>query len=291
MKKNTMLLFGGTGLIGTRIPELLSEKYNITSPTRLEVNLLNKNAVLNSLKSREYNVIVYAAGVTRQDIAEKERDLADKLNSIAVGWIAKTAKFTRTPVVYFSTDAVFRGDKKESPYTENDRVEPINYYGITKAQGENLVLSASNINLVLRLSSVFTADFKRKVDFARKILEKLSNGKRCAGIIDQILTPTFSDDAVFGLSRAIEKKVQGVIHLSSTDTISNYNFAKLVAGKFNYDKNLVIPCKLEEFFKDGVKRSKYGWFDTTKAQKILGKDILHSNTHNINDFYLQQNLK
>ena len=286
-----MLLFGGTGLIGTRIQELLLEKYNIIAPNRMELDLMNKRAIKSFIGNRKFHVIVYAAGVTKQDVAERKHEIADKLNSLAVGWIANIARLTSTPVVYFSTDAVFKGDKDDSPYRETDKVEPVNYYGISKARGENLVLSTSNNNLVLRLSSVFTGKYERKIDLARKIVEKLSKREECFGIIDQFMTLTFSDDAAFGLLSAIKKNIKGILHLSSTDSISNYNFARLIAIKFNYDENLVIPCKMDEVVKDGGKRSKDGWLDTTKAQKVLGKNILHSNTQNISKFFLQYDRK
>lgn len=281
-----MLLFGGSGLLGTKIKELLSKNFAIAAPFRSKVNLEVRADVEKIIEEINPDVIVYAAGVTNVDWAEKNREYSMKINKDAISWIVKRAAFNQIPVIYFSTDAVFKGDKSESPYKETDTISPINYYGFTKAKGEDCVLSVSEKNLVIRLINLYTSFFSGKPDFARNILDKLSRKERCFGIVDQLFNPTFSNDAVRGLSDAIDKKISGILHLGATDYLTNYNFTQEIAYKFGYAKSAISPITLSDFFKGKrAKRAKYTWLDVAKAQKIFGQNLLHTNNQNLEIFH------
>ena len=149
MEKKKILLFGGTGLVGTRITQLLNQKYIIQAPLRSEVDLISRVEVEGVLDKNRYDAIVYVAGVTSQNLAEQEKELAMKINYESIDWISKKANLLKLPVVYFSTDAVFPCEESNKPYTEFQKTNPLNYYGITKANGEEAVLSAGDNNLVI----------------------------------------------------------------------------------------------------------------------------------------------
>ncbi len=288
MKKKNILVFGGSGMLGTRIRELLSNKYNISSPSRKEVDITNRNAVEKFLDATSYNAVVYAAGETTQVGAGKNSEYAMQINFKSAEHVAKCLKKMNVPLVYISTDAVFNGIKKESPYKETDYVNPINFYGETKARGESAVLSASNENVVLRLITLYSANYERKTDFARKTIKNLIENTKFYGISDQYFNPTFSDDAVNGLSAVLDKKITGILHLGSTDYLTNFDFCVILAKKFGYGEQLIISISVEKFFKnEKIKRGKFCWLDTKKAQKLLGKNILHTNAKNIDNFFNQ----
>ena len=285
MEKKKMLLFGGTGMVGTRIRELLSDAYIITSPTRQEVDLTSKISIFNYFSNNLSDVVVYAAGITNQDIAEKEKELAKEINTNAIEYICLLARPRELPVVYFSTDAVFPCEKSNKPYTEFQKTNPLNYYGITKANGENAVLSICDNNLVIRLVSVYSSTFLAKLDFVRRIINKLSHNNSCDGIMDQHFNPTFSDVAVYALGRALEREISGILHIGATDCISNYDFAKLVASTFGYDIKLINAVNFEDLTKGKkVKRGKFCCIDTAYSQSKLGKEIFLSNFESIAKF-------
>jgi dTDP-4-dehydrorhamnose reductase len=282
--KKKMLLFGGTGLIGSRI-KLLLNNYDIYAPNRSEVDITKSIAMEKVVAEYKYDLIVYAAGITNQDIAESNKELTCIINTKAIEWIAKAAAANKIPVVYFSTDAVFPGTKK-SPYTEKDNPAPINYYGKTKLAGEEAVLSASSKNL--RLISVYTGSPHHKTDFARLILRNLSAGKSCYGITDQYFNPGFADNIVLSMNLLVNKKASAILHLGSTDYLTNYEFTKHIAKKFSLNEKMIKKIKLKDFFSERVaKRGKYAWLDSTLSQKILGVGVLQTNQQNIDLFYKQ----
>lgn len=287
MNKKRILLFGGTGLIGTRIQQLL-DTYTVIAPKREEVNLEDPYVVEKVVSEADCDVVVYAAGVTNQDFAENNREYTLKINAEIVKYITKETSAKSIPLIYFSTDAVFKGNRLNKPYSETDHIDPINYYGLTKAKGEEVVLNASSKNLILRLVSVYTSSYPQKVDFARRILHDLSQNAACFGITDQYFNPTFSDNAVYGLSRAIEKKISGILHVAARDCISNYNLARRIARKFNYDDKLILPISFHEFFQEkAAKRAQFSCLGTDYSQKILSNYVFRSNSENIDIFYKQ----
>lgn len=292
MKSRKILLFGASGMVGSRILDLKPENINFVAPSRKELDLVNSAHFSQYIENHNPDMIVYAAGIVRQDQAEQEQEIATLLNTSAPGLISKIASKNSIPLVYFSTDAVFDGKKSESPYLEEDRKNPVNFYGSTKAKGEDLVLSASNKNLVIRLISVYSGNYGNKIDFARRGLEILLKGMRYDAIEDLYFNPTYVDDAANGFLKSIEKKITGIIHVAAVDQITNYGFLKLIAKEFQLNEGLVRPVKFKNFFKENsAKRGQFTWLDTSKAQKLLGKNTLHTNFENIKkfkkDYFLQ----
>lgn len=287
MYSRKILLFGGSGMLGTRIRDLLSSEYDIDAPKRINVDLTVKKMVESFIAEKMPNVIVYAAGIASQVSAEQNKSLAKQLNAISAGWVAKSARQNGIPVIYFSTDAVFKGDKRDRPYTEEDRIQPVNYYGLTKAKGEENVLSQSSKNTVIRVESLYTAVFQKKTDFVRNMCESFQKHKEVIGIEDQVFTPTFNDNAVQALKKVVDLNLSGIFHVASKDAILNCKFVELVANEFGFSQGLIKKVKFKDYFNDGIKRGQYCWLDTSKANKTFGKEIIVENNESIKRFALQ----
>lgn len=286
MTYKKIVLFGGSGLLGTRILELLSPTYTFIAPTHEKVDLLIPEQITRYLASVSCDLIIYAAGETNVDRAERNQSRSLRLNYGVIEDIGRA--LPNVPIVYFSTDAVFRGDRENMPYTEKDTVDPCNYYGYTKAKGEEKVLSLSNKNLILRCITLYASNYPKKSDFVRKTVSKLSKNEGVVGIIDQYANPTFVDDAIAVLDAAIAKKLQGIFHVGSTDCISNYSFIKKIATIFGADGRLIKPISFADFFANtSAKRAQFSWLDTTKIRAVIGNNIIHTNEENMQIFYNQ----
>lgn len=275
--KKKIIVYGGSGLVGSRIVQILSHFYNIIAPTRSEIDITKKQDIEYHINKHSPNIIIYAAGLTSVDACEKYPDQATLLNAKTPGHIAKFADSLNIPVVYFSTDAVFDGTNDKHPYLENDKPNPISVYGKSKLQGEESVLSRASRHLIIRLITVYSSYFRKKLDPARRILEGLRKKENVYGITDQIINPVFVDDVVNSLNLMFKKNVKGIYHLGATDFVTNYEFAKKIAHQFNLDDSLVLPIELEEFFKNApAKRTHYCWLNTEKFTKEFGDKTLHT---------------
>lgn len=275
MKK--ILLFGASGLVGSRIAQLLGSRHEIVSPTRTQVNLENYRLVDQVIEKSKASEIIYAAGLTKADQAEAHPEKAYLLNAEVPKHIARAAAFQNTRFMYISTDAVFDGERDDRPYKEEDKPNPISVYGKSKLLGELYTLRASKRNAVIRIIMPYTYFFPRKLDLVRFALAELKKGNRLPGIIDQIINPIFVDDAVCAIEKILDTKVGGVFHLGALNYMSNFDFLVQITRTFGMNENLIYPVLFDEFFKDKkAKRTRYCWLDTNKFREKFGKSCLHT---------------
>ncbi len=272
-----IIIYGSSGLVGSRVAEKFKTKYQIIIPSHLEVDITKKEQIVNHICHISPDLIIYAVGLTSVDACQKEPKKAEVLNAKGPKIISDTARKLSIPVIYFSTDAVFDGTKSQNPYLETDLPNPISVYGKSKLNGEEAVLSASNQNLILRLITVYSAAYQKKLDSARKILEGLRKKEKVYAITDQIINPIFVDDIVSVLELMIQKKSRGIYHLGAKNYVTNFEFAKKIAKHFKFNENLILPITLEKFFKDSlVQRNHYCWLSTEKFTEEFGMNVLHT---------------
>ena len=272
-----ILVYGITGMTGTRIGELLRKRFKIIAPPHTHLNLTNKLLIYNHIEETSPDYIIYSAGLTKVDQAQLNPKLAFKLNFQVVADICKKAKQKNITVIYISTDAVFDGKKFKSPYKENDKPHPLSVYGKSKLEGEKAVLKSSRHNAVIRSIMTYCAHYPHKMDFTRLAYQSLKNNEKFDGIIDQIINPTFVDDLVWAVSAIVEKKASGIYHVAAIDSISNYGFVEKIAKAFRFDNNLIGKVTFNNFFRDKpAPRTKFCWLDTTKFQKEINNNILHT---------------
>ena len=270
-----VLIFGGSGLIGSRIKQLLEIKYKIIAPSHKQVDVVNEKQTEQIIKRSQPDYIIYAAGLTSVDEAEKYPELANLLNIRVPGFIARLAASAGIPLLYFSTDAVFDGLKTDKPYTEDEKTNPLSVYGKSKLLGERQVLDASNKNCIVRVIMVYSHIFIQRKRFIQIILETLKKGEKVYGVIDQVVNPIYVDDVVWAIDRLLESKSYGIYHLGATDYVTNYEFVIKLAKVFHINENLVQKIDFEKFFEGRALRSKFCWLDTSKFRKKFGDNTLH----------------
>jgi len=272
-----VLVFGGSGLIGSRIRQLLQTKYQIIAPSHLRVDVSNKKQIEQIINKSKPNYIIYATGLSSLDQAEQYPKLAYLLNAQAPAFIAKLAASLNIPILYFSTDAVFDGSKSNKPYLEDDKTHPLSEYGKSKLLGEQVVMNASKRNCIARVIMVYSHKFPKRKRFVQIVLETLKKKEKFYGIVDQRVNPISVDDVVSSVDLLIESGSCGIYHLGAKDYVTNYEFVKKLAKAFNLNENLVIGISLKEFSKEKcAPRNKFCWLDTLKFRKQFGDNKLHS---------------
>lgn len=271
-----VLVFGGSGLIGSRIKELLKVKYQIISPSHLQVDITDKKQIEHIIKKSKPNYIIYAAGITSVDEAEQFPKLAYSMNVQAPAFIAKLAVSVDAPVLYFSTDAVFDGSKSSKPYCENEKTNPLSEYGKSKLLGEQTVMNISKKNCIARIIMVYSPEFTKRKRFVQIALEALKKGEKFYGVLDQIINPVYVDDVVAAVDLLLESRSYGIYHLGARDYVTNYEFIKKLAKAFSLNEELIKGIFFEEFFRGRALRTKYCWLDTSKFREKFGEKILHS---------------
>ena len=278
--KQKIIGTGLSGLVGSRIVELLKDKFEfIDFSLDTGVNVLDKDNLATAFeKNKDAVAVLHLAAFT--DTASAWEQKGDKtgicyqLNVEGTRNILELAQKYNQYLIYISTDFVFDGNKT-TPYTETDIPNPIEWYGETKYLGEKLIQESgySNYN-ISRITYPYRAEFDTKVDIIRKVLTKLKNGEEVKMFSDQICTYTFIDDIASALGYFLQNKNTGIYHLVGSSSHSPYEMAKLVASTFSLDQKLVQVSSLDDYIKSQPAGSR-PWQKTliTSNQKVMNQGI------------------
>lgn len=275
MAKIKILGTGLSGLVGSRITELLSDKYefeNLSLETGIDIT--DKATVMRIVDNFPGEVILHLAAKADVDGCERDKPQGEngeafKINVLGTQNLIDAAQKTGKKIIYISTDFVFSGEETpEGGYDEDSQPNPINWYGQTKYEAEKRVSSSGLPFLIARICYPYRTSFPLKKDFFRAILERLKEGKEVRAITDHLMTPTFIDDIAFGLDRLMETRSQGIYHLVGSQFITPYDAALLIARTFNLNSSLISKTTRGEYFKEGAKRPFNLSLRNDKIQKL-----------------------
>ena len=154
--RRKILLTGKNGQVGWELERSLQPLGQVFAFDRAGMDLANPDSIRRVIREVKPDLIVNAAAYTAVDKAESEPDRAMAINGVAPGIMAEEAKRLGAAIVHYSTDYVFDGTKT-TPYTEEDRPNPLNVYGRTKLAGEIAVQAIDVPHLILRTSWVYGA--------------------------------------------------------------------------------------------------------------------------------------
>lgn len=279
MKK--VLVFGGSGLVGSKFIDQNKNIFEMKYPSATEVNILDKTQVIKVVQEFNPDTVINFAAFTQVEEAESQR--GDKggicylINALGAKIVADTSKQFNAKLIHISTEYVFDGTKEDRPYVEEDRPNPINWYGQTKYFGEQFVLESGCTAMVVRLSMPFSANYALKKDIARFFLEELKNGNQVRAVEDQKITPTLVLDIANALKELIESQRLGIYHISSRDSVTPLEFVKTIAEIFHLNHLLISSIGLDELNKNKkAKLLQYSWLNPAKFEKDFGDQILHT---------------
>ena len=230
-------------------------------PVKLDVR--DKASVKKAFETTKPDVVIHTAALTDVDKCEVERDLAWETNVVGTRNVVEFAKGAF--LIYVSTDYVFSGDR--GMYREEDRPDPLNYYGFTKYVGE-LEVAKLREYVIARTSAIYGArPAAGKTNFALWVIEKLRKGEEIRVVTDQWLSPTLNSNLAEMILEIVERRLTGVYHLAGATRIDRYNFAKRVAEIFQL-RDLIKPTSMENMTWI-AKRPRDSSLDVTKAMKTL----------------------
>lgn len=250
---------GLTGLVGSRIVELLSPQYEFENISRgTGVDITDFNSVMTAVKASSASYILHLAAKANVDGCEEDKVLgkdgeAWKINVVGSENIIKAALATGKKVIYISTDFVFDGTKPLSEsYSEGDTPNPLNWYAQTKFEGEKLMSFLGEGGLIVRIAYPYRADFAKN-DFVRGMLSAIKDGKTLKGVTNHIFCPTLIDDIAVAIDALIQNSASGVYHVVGSQALSPFDASEIIAKIFG--QNLLIEkTTREEFFAGRAQR-------------------------------------
>ncbi len=253
--KETVLVTGGNGLVGSKFMSMYSDKYtfetiDISDPVN-PVDITNAAQVLETLsKSSAQHIVHYAAFTNVTAAWEQNGDtngIAYKVNVTGTQNLIDACEKTNKHLIHISTAYVFDGEK-EGLYTEDDSLSPIEWYGQTKADAEKLITN-SNINwTVLRIDQPFRSDTQVRADVVRRIATGLIDGKLYPQFNNHYFGPTFIDDFAKVVEFFVRTSTTGLFNASSGEKWTDFDFAQQIKESLHL-KGEITAGDLDEYLK------------------------------------------
>ncbi len=245
---------GLSGLVGSRVTELLSDDFEFESS---DVDIRNKAEISKTIKNSVASLVLHFAAKTDVDSCENDKASGKNgdawiINVVGTQNVAVACEESNKKMIYVSTDFVFDGES-ESPYKEEDKPNPMNWYGRTKYEGEIVVTDLLQSWTIVRLAYPYRVSFD-KLDFSRAIIIKLSRGEKVQAVSDHIFTPTFIDDFAAALILLIKNNAQGIYHVVGSQFLTPYEAATLICEKLGFNKLQVTGVLRGEYFKNRAMR-------------------------------------
>ncbi len=252
-----LFTIGGSGLVGSRIAELLKDKHTIDDLSLTTGVDITDPKSLDIIKNdTEHEMVLHLAAKADVEGCEMDKALGEdgsayRINVGGTQNVVDACIASNKKILYISTDFVFDGTK-EPPYkyTEDDTPNPMNWYAMTKYKGEEVVKNSGVSYAILRIAYPFrAAEFLIKKDFVHSIIGRLTNNQPITAVTDHIMTPTFIDDIAYAIDAVAAQNATGIYHVVGSQSLSPYDAFTMMAEKFGYDKSLITKTTREEFFK------------------------------------------
>lgn len=227
-----VMLFGASGQVGTEIRRLAAGiGVELIIPSRDGADLsVAGQAAARIADTSKLDGVINAAAYTAVDLAETEREAAQRINADAPGEIATACHARSIPLIHFSTDFVFGPSAPRRPLKETDPTGPINVYGKTKLDGEHRVRESGAAPAIVRLSWVVSAHGR---NFLKTMIRLGRERDRLRIVDDQFGRPTSASAAAEASLKAMqalanEPELAGLYHFTSTETTSWAGLAEAI---------------------------------------------------------------
>lgn len=270
-----VLVTGADGQLGREIKKIRNRFPQICSFTDVkELDLTDPAAISAYLAAHPTDYIVNCAAYTDVDKAETDKEQAMLLNRDVVSNLAKSMKeYPGIRMIHISTDFVYKDDKNR-PLMEDDATEPPSVYGITKLEGDKLLMNHPKA-LVIRTSWLFSVFGK---NFVKSMINRMDQRSDLKVIYDQVGTPTYAEDLARAIMQIISevdagKKdfTPGIFHYSNEGICSWYDFAIAICRLIKCSGK-VIPIETHQY-PTPAPRPAYSVLNKSKIKRVYGVEV------------------
>ena len=218
----------------------------VTTMPYIQMDITDKEAVTETIRKVQPDVVVHCAAWTAVDMAEDDENVAKvrAINATGTENIALICKELDCKMVYISTDYVFDGQGTAPWDPDCKDYKPLNVYGQTKLEGELAVSGNLDKYFIVRIAWVFGVSGK---NFIKTMLNVGKKYDTVRVVNDQIGTPTYTYDLARLLVDMLETEKYGYYHATNEGGyISWYDFTCEIFRQAGYTTK-VVPVTTEEY--------------------------------------------
>lgn len=276
MQKIPLLITGSSGLIASHLRHFFSHKYSfetldVSDPVN-PVDITNLKQLQTVVKRSSAKYLVHFAAftdVTRAwtETGQKE-GLTYRVNVLGTANVAQVCADQGIHLIHISTAYVFDG-QNNSPYTESNRPNPIEWYGQTKLLAEQQLQDKQFSWTILRIDQPFGTLNHPKKDILHKLIDKIASNTLPPQFTNHTFGPTFIDDFTKVIDWVIRTRTTGLFHASAGEAWTDYQFAQKVLELAKLSGQ-ITPGDLDEYLKSSSRPyQKNTALDCTKLTKEL----------------------
>lgn len=274
--KPVILITGCKGQLGSELVQLAPAYpvFDFIFTDKEELDITTAGEVNAFFNKQEIAYCINAAAYTAVDKAESDKEIALAVNETAVANLASACRQHGSRLLHVSTDYVFDGTAT-TPYTEQDKVNPVNFYGETKLKGEEAALKNPDA-IIVRTSWVYS---RFGNNFVKTMLRLMNERESISVVSDQVGSPTYAADLakalvdIVSVLNAKTSKAGGVYHYSNDGVISWYDFAVAIA-ELSGSKCKVVPIPTSAY-PTPAKRPAYSVLSKAKIVRAFGVAVPH----------------
>ncbi len=256
-----ILITGASGLLGLNLALETAHRHTVFGTasqhpiktdafTVIQSDLLAQGAVERLLDDTQPDWVIHCAALANLDACEADPLLAQQLNIELPRKLASLVARGGAQLLHVSTDAVFDGLRGN--YTELDQPSPVGVYSRTKLEGEQAVMDVYPNAIVARVN-LFGWSLPGNRSLAEFFFNNLSQGKQVMGFTDVCFCPLLANNMASIFVHMLERKLSGLYHVVSSESLSKYEFGMRLAHRFNLDSQLINPTSV---FKSGLKAAR-----------------------------------
>ncbi len=244
-RKPVALVTGAAGLIGRYLLATASRwapEWDVRGLTRQDVDLTDEASVSRIWQEHQPAAVIHCAAISRPAVCEQDPELARRVNVEATVLLASLAD--KIPFLFLSSDQVFDG--RQGWYVETDRINPVNYYGETKAEAEQAVL-ANPHHTVIRLALTAGTSQTGDRSFVEDMRRSAVRDHRLTLFTDEFRSPIPAGVAARAVWELIVCERPGLYHLSGTERLSRLDIGKALATWYPELSSGLQPGSVAEY--------------------------------------------
>lgn len=206
---------------------------------REEADVTDRAKVRALLEARRPEVVVSTAAYHMVDLCQERSDLAFGVNAAGASVLAQEAARVGARLVWYSTDYVFDGERRE-PYPEDFPALPLSVYGASKLAGETVVRMAAPSNLVIRTAALIgvAGTSGKGSNFVELMIRLAKEGKSLKVVNDQVTSPTHTLDVARRTWDLVARGASGTAHLTASGEVTWYELTRHLLDRLGIPANL-----------------------------------------------------
>ncbi|PNG19308.1 dTDP-4-dehydrorhamnose reductase, partial [Streptomyces cahuitamycinicus] len=243
------LVTGAGGMLGRDVVgELTGRGESVVGLDRAALDITSPEAVDAAVREHHPDIVVNCAAYTAVDDAETDEARALEINGDGPRLLARACAVHGARMIHVSTDYVFSGEARTTPYPEDHPTGPRTAYGRTKLAGEQAVLEElPGASAVLRTAWLYGVHGS---NFVRTMIGLEARRDTLDVVDDQRGQPTWSADVaerITDLGPRLGPDTHGVFHATDSGEATWYDLAREVFSLIGADPDRVRPTSSAAF--------------------------------------------